>query len=366
MFLHDTVGGRVRTVISKEHCASGVAAGQVRGFEPGALSKFQVLFVASDEVLQLAKGGDIALAAGVVGGRRGGLAGSDDGGGGGGGGGGDAGGAVSISTSSAGTGGWGGLGLRCRLGSFPAESGAAAVALLHTQIAVILRRNTLCTLVDAHSAPVCPATLGADGLSPAGAGGMAVALAVVALLALGWRWWRGGGPRTLARLGRGLAGVQGTPAPLAAPCRLPAVFPWSFLRCRGRWGRMLVFRCRGHWGRRFVLFGWCLLLGRRLLGVLGLVLTAIPTAGLRVLHRRYSASHKGKLIPAQQVLNPSMELRGQVIPEGLAVRRREVHGGLARPEVQREVMHLCMISGNRDETWPMYLVWPISERFMLG
>ena len=28
--------------------------------------------------------------------------------------------------------------------------------------------------------------------------------------------------------------------------------------------------------------------------------------------------------------------------------------------------HLCMISGNRDEAWPMYHVWPISERFMLG
>ena len=28
--------------------------------------------------------------------------------------------------------------------------------------------------------------------------------------------------------------------------------------------------------------------------------------------------------------------------------------------------HLCMISGNRDEAWPMYLVWPISERFVLG
>ena len=28
--------------------------------------------------------------------------------------------------------------------------------------------------------------------------------------------------------------------------------------------------------------------------------------------------------------------------------------------------HLSMISGNRDEAWPMYLVWPISERFMLG
>ena len=27
---------------------------------------------------------------------------------------------------------------------------------------------------------------------------------------------------------------------------------------------------------------------------------------------------------------------------------------------------LCMISGNRDEAWPMYLVWPISECFMLG
>ena len=25
-----------------------------------------------------------------------------------------------------------------------------------------------------------------------------------------------------------------------------------------------------------------------------------------------------------------------------------------------------MISGNRDEAWPMYHVWPISERFMLG
>ena len=28
--------------------------------------------------------------------------------------------------------------------------------------------------------------------------------------------------------------------------------------------------------------------------------------------------------------------------------------------------HLCMISGNHDEAWPMYLAWPISERFMLG
>ena len=28
--------------------------------------------------------------------------------------------------------------------------------------------------------------------------------------------------------------------------------------------------------------------------------------------------------------------------------------------------HLCMISGNRDEVWPMYHVWPISEHFMLG
>ena len=25
-----------------------------------------------------------------------------------------------------------------------------------------------------------------------------------------------------------------------------------------------------------------------------------------------------------------------------------------------------MISGNRDEAWPMYLAWPIPERFMLG
>ena len=28
--------------------------------------------------------------------------------------------------------------------------------------------------------------------------------------------------------------------------------------------------------------------------------------------------------------------------------------------------HLCMISGNQDEAWPMYHVWPISERYMLG
>ena len=28
--------------------------------------------------------------------------------------------------------------------------------------------------------------------------------------------------------------------------------------------------------------------------------------------------------------------------------------------------HLCMISENQDEAWPMYHVWPISERFMLG
>ena len=28
--------------------------------------------------------------------------------------------------------------------------------------------------------------------------------------------------------------------------------------------------------------------------------------------------------------------------------------------------HLCMISGNRDEAWPIYHVWPISERFKLG
>ena len=28
--------------------------------------------------------------------------------------------------------------------------------------------------------------------------------------------------------------------------------------------------------------------------------------------------------------------------------------------------HLCMISGNQDEAWPTYHVWPISERFMLG
>ena len=28
--------------------------------------------------------------------------------------------------------------------------------------------------------------------------------------------------------------------------------------------------------------------------------------------------------------------------------------------------HLCMISGNQDEAWPMYHVWPISERFMHG
>ena len=25
--------------------------------------------------------------------------------------------------------------------------------------------------------------------------------------------------------------------------------------------------------------------------------------------------------------------------------------------------HLCMISGNQDDAWPMYHVWPISERF---
>ena len=29
-------------------------------------------------------------------------------------------------------------------------------------------------------------------------------------------------------------------------------------------------------------------------------------------------------------------------------------------------IHLCMISENRDEAWPKYHVWPISERFMLG
>ena len=28
--------------------------------------------------------------------------------------------------------------------------------------------------------------------------------------------------------------------------------------------------------------------------------------------------------------------------------------------------HLCMISGNQVEAWPMYPVWPISARFMLG
>ena len=28
--------------------------------------------------------------------------------------------------------------------------------------------------------------------------------------------------------------------------------------------------------------------------------------------------------------------------------------------------HLYMISGNRDEAWPKYLVWPIPVRFMLG
>ena len=28
--------------------------------------------------------------------------------------------------------------------------------------------------------------------------------------------------------------------------------------------------------------------------------------------------------------------------------------------------HLCMISGNRYEAWPIYLVWPISERLVLG
>ena len=28
--------------------------------------------------------------------------------------------------------------------------------------------------------------------------------------------------------------------------------------------------------------------------------------------------------------------------------------------------HLCMISGNRDEAWPIYRVWPISERSILG
>ena len=27
---------------------------------------------------------------------------------------------------------------------------------------------------------------------------------------------------------------------------------------------------------------------------------------------------------------------------------------------------MCMISGNHDEAWPMYHVWPISERFTLG
>ena len=27
--------------------------------------------------------------------------------------------------------------------------------------------------------------------------------------------------------------------------------------------------------------------------------------------------------------------------------------------------HLCMISGNRNEAWPMYHVWPMSKRFML-
>ena len=28
--------------------------------------------------------------------------------------------------------------------------------------------------------------------------------------------------------------------------------------------------------------------------------------------------------------------------------------------------HLCMILGNQEESWPMYQVLPISERFMLG
>ena len=28
--------------------------------------------------------------------------------------------------------------------------------------------------------------------------------------------------------------------------------------------------------------------------------------------------------------------------------------------------HLCMISGHHDEAWPMYHVWPIFQRFMLG
>ena len=335
LLLDDLQGGGVGNFDFEGAQAIGDAVGQVGQVcsrEPVTLSGLPFLFVAGEEVRQLAKGGDITVAAGVLGGRRGCLAAQgpwwwrgwrrrrcihlDLG---------------FISRD----GGWGWLGLWRRLGSVPTEPGASAVAVLVAQVAVILRWDTCYAFVNAYGAPVLPATLGTDRWSLAGAGWVAEALAVVTLFARR-RWRRGGGPGTFARLGIGLAGVQGTPAPLAAPRGRPAVFPCSLFGCRGRWGRTLVFRGRGRWGRRLVLFRGCFLLGRRLLGGLGLVLASIPMAGLRLLHCRYNAPHKGKLIQAQQVLNPSMALRGQVIPEGLAVRSGEAHGGLARPEVQRE------------------------------
>ena len=113
-----------------------------------------------------------------------------------------------------------GLGLRRRMGSIVTESRTAPLTFLHTQMTVILWRDALDALVYAFDAPMCPAALGTDRLSSAAACGVAEALAVVALLALplGCRrwWWRGGGPRSLAGLDIGLAGVLGSPTPFAA------------------------------------------------------------------------------------------------------------------------------------------------------
>ena len=104
------------------------------------------------------------------------------------------------------------------------------MSLLHAEVAVIAWRGAVLALVNALDAMVGTAALGADSLVGATARGVAEALAVVALPGSGRRRCRrprrrGGGPRSLARLGLCLAGVLGPPTPLAALRRIPAVFP---------------------------------------------------------------------------------------------------------------------------------------------
>ena len=75
---------------------------------------------------------------------------------------------------------------------------------------MVLGRDALDAFLNAYKAPVWSAALCAYGSMLAGAGGVAEALAVVALLRRRRRWL-GEGPRTLARLGS-VVGVQGPTA----------------------------------------------------------------------------------------------------------------------------------------------------------